>query len=179
MGTIGTERPKGVTNRKFFEDELMSSDYVVLKDHSAGGYWYAAIQDRRTGEVFAAVVKYYWVNSRYEPCNFFYKSMDETMGPFAWDAPDALLDLLSPTGNEYALEWRSKCRENNAAKNQRRKTLKRVDLQPGDRVSIPYYPVLEEATVVDAKKSRFRGSDGVVYRVPGWRDKIVLPSVVA
>lgn len=43
-----------------------------------------------------------------------YKDMDETMGPNESGAPVKLLDLLSPTTSEYALDWRERCRRNAA-----------------------------------------------------------------
>ena len=44
--------------------------------------------------------------------NFSYKDMDETCGPFECDCPASILNLLTPTDNEYAKEWRRRCREN-------------------------------------------------------------------
>lgn len=48
-----------------------------------------------------------------------YKDIDETMGPCECDCPDSILSLLSPTDNQYALEWRSRCRENATTRAQR------------------------------------------------------------
>lgn len=44
--------------------------------------------------------------------NFGYKDVDESDGPFHTECPAKILDLLTPTDNEYALEWRKRCREN-------------------------------------------------------------------
>ena len=44
--------------------------------------------------------------------NFAYKDMDESYGPCQCDCPKGILDLLSPTENEYALQWRKACYEN-------------------------------------------------------------------
>jgi hypothetical protein len=38
-----------------------------------------------------------------------YKVLDETEGPFEAHASQAFLDVLSPTDNQYAIEWRSRC----------------------------------------------------------------------
>lgn len=48
--------------------------------------------------------------------NFSYKPMDETVGPFQRECPENILNLLTPTENEYALEWRKSCYENAAKK---------------------------------------------------------------
>lgn len=41
-----------------------------------------------------------------------YKDIDETMGPVESHAPAAILDLLSPTTDQWALDWRERCRKN-------------------------------------------------------------------
>lgn len=40
---------------------------------------------------------------------FLYKDMGETMGPAYTDCPPNILKLLTPTTNEYALQWRKSC----------------------------------------------------------------------
>ena len=45
---------------------------------------------------------------------FAYKDISETMGPCYYDCPNAILDLLSPTTNSCAIDWREKCRNNNS-----------------------------------------------------------------
>lgn len=176
MGTTSMHRPKGMSNKDFFTTELLMGDRQrVLKDFTKGGVWYAAVEDIETGKVFAAVVSFNWGRGYHN--NFSYKVMDETMGPYSYDAPESLLSLLSPTTSEYALKWREKCQQAADRAAWRKKALKALDLQPGDLVSLPYYPILVEATVVDLKGNRFRGADGTVYRVPGWRDHISLEEV--
>lgn len=39
------------------------------------------------------------------------KDLPESMGPAASFCPERILERLSPTENEYALEWRERCRE--------------------------------------------------------------------
>ena len=56
-----------------------------------------------------------------EYCNFGYKDMDESCGPYQYDCPVSILNLLSPTEYEYAIEWRKACRENAAKKAAARK----------------------------------------------------------
>ena len=38
------------------------------------------------------------------------------MGPHACDCPEPILDLLTPTDRQYALQWRARCRENTATR---------------------------------------------------------------
>lgn len=63
--------------------------------------------DPKTRRVYAVVVLLYYRNN--DHYNFGYKEIDETMGLCYHDCPRKILDLLTPTGNEYALEWRKKC----------------------------------------------------------------------
>lgn len=46
-----------------------------------------------------------------EDFNFGIKLMDETMLPNYYQAPRRLLDMLTPTDDEWALEWRKRCRK--------------------------------------------------------------------
>ena len=57
------------------------------------------------------------------------------MCPYSFDCPVGILDLLSPTDNELANEWREKCRQSakdKAAKKQFIKLLK--DIEVGQRI---------------------------------------------
>lgn len=84
----------------------------VLRSAMIGSTYYAAIEwtDAEKREVWAAVYLTRIDNSDY--FNFAYKDMSEDMGPYECKAPAAILDLLTPTSNEYAQEWRRRCREN-------------------------------------------------------------------
>src|SRR3546814_15017544 len=60
---------------------------------------------------------------------FGYKDMSENMGPCEADCPAAILELLSPTDHEYALDWRARCRAN--------LVLRARKLSDGDRIRLP------------------------------------------
>src|SRR3546814_18963579 len=55
--------------------------------------------------------------------------LTENMGPCEADCPAAILDLLSPTEHEYALDWRARCRANLAHRARK--------LADGDRIRLP------------------------------------------
>ena len=98
-------------------------DYEVLKSAMVGRTYYAAVKstfcatktELERSEVFAAVVvtsidrRYYY--------NFMYNAMDETMGPCECKCPKSILDLLTPTENECAKDWRRRCYEYRAKAN--------------------------------------------------------------
>lgn len=88
--------------------------YEVLKSSMKSSVYYAAVKKTKFSEpekatVFAAICMTS-VNLK-DHFNFSYKDMDETCGPYYYDCPVGILKLLSPTNNEYALNWRKKCRE--------------------------------------------------------------------
>lgn len=118
----------------------------VVKSTMVGKRYYAAVESSAQGrepEVFGVVVLTSVNNKSY--FNFGYKDMDETMGPYAYDCPPTILDLLSPTDNKYALEWRRKCREHHAESLARRKARKTLSDLP------------------ELSRVRFTRSDGAVF----------------
>lgn len=113
----------------YFMEGLNKGHFNVLKSSMVGSTYYAAVQ---------RIVKYIGKDENgvgiYEPLpenerttfgtvlltstdvknyfNFSYKNMDESMGPCYYDCPKGVLDLLSPTDNEHANEWRKSCYDN-------------------------------------------------------------------
>lgn len=43
--------------------------------------------------------------------NFGFKSISEDCGPYFYDCPASILDLLTPTTSDYANKWREECRQ--------------------------------------------------------------------
>ena len=109
----------GKVNRKHECDRLMTwnseqSAGEVLKSTMRGSVYYAALKhtDKRTNEVMNVGVVILTSSDLKSGLNFGYKDMDETVGPGYYDCPLSIIKLLSPTDNEYAIEWRKKCIEN-------------------------------------------------------------------
>ena len=109
----------GTVDRKRELDEIYtqseSEEYPelnVLKSRMIGSTYYAAIEAKENGitvKVFAAIVLTS-VNMK-DYFNFSYKDMDESSGPYCYDCPKGILDLLTDTDSEYAVQWRKRCRE--------------------------------------------------------------------
>lgn len=116
----------------YFEEGLNRGHFKVLKSVMKGSVYYAAIQNlkRRVEEdvyedipesertVWAIV--FLTSTDKNDYYNFAFKDMDEFCGPYKYDCPESILKLLSPTDNEYALEWRKKCWEKINAKKEHR-----------------------------------------------------------
>jgi hypothetical protein len=68
--------------------------------------------------------------------------MSETMGPYNYDCPASILDLLGPPGNEYAANWREACRARFALTSRRKP-------RPGDMLVLA-----EPLTFTDGQSER-------------------------
>lgn len=127
----------------YFTEGFNEGWYKVEKSAMVGSVYYAAVRPLRSfvgdcnksepipeseQHVFAAVLLTSTdVQSFY---NFGYKDMDETMGPGPVDCPIGILNLLSPTDNEYANAWRECCRQRASEKKAMKKNQKDLDILP-------------------------------------------------
>ena len=92
--------------------------------------------------------------------------MDESAGPVESGAPAKLLDLLSPTTQVHALDWRQRCRAHSARTGRR--------LKAGDliRFAEPLrFSDGSEGRTFRVKKERFAGAN----RTTTHRDRPGLP----
>jgi hypothetical protein len=112
---------KGTVDRKAEVDTLYNwkeegyKKVEVVKSVMVGRVYYAAIKvtHYKTGieEIKAAVVLTA-IDSRRGYFDIGMKTMDETMGPCEATCPASILNLLTPTDDEWAIEWRNRCRAN-------------------------------------------------------------------
>ncbi|VWX51042.1 hypothetical protein [Novosphingobium sp. 9U] len=75
--------------------------------------YYAAvvpIESGVEGPAFAIVCMVRWIPRSATNENFGYKDLSERMGISQCNCPERILDLLGPTDNENAIEWRATCR---------------------------------------------------------------------
>lgn len=136
MGWTFTNRPIGLSHQDFFSQKLNWEGGRVLDAAGIGFtqvYLAFELLDRATGEsrepreVIAVACKIKWRKSN-DGYNFGYKCMDETMGPLIARCPQRILELLTPTDDERARQWREACW------NTIRRRKERPKLQPGDVV---------------------------------------------
>ena len=90
----------------FFDNEFD----CVGKGHIHGDEYYRAIRD---GAGISCVVCHVDWRQMDGAEWFGYKAISEYSGPVANHCPDRILDMLTPTKNEFAQQWRKECRENN------------------------------------------------------------------
>ena len=115
----------GKVDRKAFLDKTFTwsrdgHSFEVLKSAMVGTTYYAAVK-HEDGTIFGLVALTQGRRSRYDGCGLYYKVMDETEGPYSYDCPLSILDMLSPTEHEWAVKWRNGCRERAAQKADERK----------------------------------------------------------
>ena len=109
----GHKTPKAyLDNQLTFERETGSKSRVLKSSVVKFRTYYAAVEIEREGtrEVVAVVCMINYNTRDKEGYIFGYKDMDETMGPYQTECPTSILDLLTPTTSEYAVQWRANCR---------------------------------------------------------------------
>lgn len=129
---------KGKIDRKaecdaYWLEGLNRGHFNVLKSSMVGNVYYAAIEplkkyagkDKEGNDVYEDLEKnerkifavvFFTSTDMKDYFNFSYKDIHESCGPFAYDCPLSILKLLSPTNDEWALEWRRKCYEKHEKK---------------------------------------------------------------
>lgn len=121
MGWTTTKKPQYETLEEFFTRKLTwDTDTHTNKPLAIaivdGTVMYAAVEnvERGTGKrrVWAAVNELQFWPDAEDGYDFGYKDMDETVGPNPVDCPEHILNLLTPTNNARAMDWRATCRAN-------------------------------------------------------------------
>lgn len=110
---------KGQVDRKAEMDALHTFESgnvksSVVKSCMVGRIYYAAVSYTEENEtkVYAAVaITSGKIRGENPWFNFGYKAMSEDCGPYYYDCPKTILDLLTPTDNENAVSWREECRK--------------------------------------------------------------------
>lgn len=90
-----------------------NGSWIPLKVIAKGRTVYAAVKRIKpdgTTYVFASVIL--TSTNLKDYYNFSYKDIDESCGPCESECPASILNILSPTENQYANEWRERCRQN-------------------------------------------------------------------
>lgn len=154
---------------KLFNDIMVSNsnekigEFKVLKSSMVGSTYYAAVKRTKFATetepedsiVFAAIcltstnLKDYY--------NFSYKDMDETCGPYKYDCPKGILDLLTPTDSEWANNWRQKCYENLKKKK-----------DPNALSSLPVGTVIKVIMPFDTKYHK-QGQEVTLTKCKNWK----------
>ena len=177
MGWTGTHKESGESVKEFFEKEFNWKDGQVLDCAVVNlREAYLAYKNHNTGQIIAFVcLLNYYPNDYY---NFHYKDMSENMGPYVYNCPARILDQLSePAPNEWAREWREKCRARLERKTNKAKTGNIIkfptplEFTNGDKIDTFQVTKVGKKTLFRAV---FRDNNGnsipgtMNYKIPGW-----------
>lgn len=166
MGWTYFQKPENVS--KWFSDQLTweteKTKNTCLKTAIKFKEAYAAVEtiEKETGkrEVWAAAFLLNYTRDSYY--NFGYKDMDETMGPYIYNCPASILNLLTPTENETANKWREMCKQR----------AEKGTVKIGDTVKFnePVSGGQDTFTKIKYGKMRniFKNPTGGLHRLPKW-----------
>lgn len=157
--------------KEFIMDEWTSPKIQPIDFSRKGNTIYQAIKVIETGEVFAVVTMI-----SFHKGEFYWKDIDETMGPVQEDCPQRILKLLSPTDSDFANDWRKRCWEYH----KRQKSLK---YEHGDLLEFPReitftdgYETNQMILIKEGRKMLFAPYNGQekapsygLYRITNWR----------
>ena len=173
MGWTFTDyRQPGMSHAEFFSKELLRSpeeggtsriiDSAFVYGEEGSVFYAAVATESIVGtEVWALVV----LTQGRGGARFGWKEMDETMGPAEDGCPARILELLTETHNQHALEWRQRCRERMALVES---AVEGAHLEFSADFLSPT-GAYKQFVVVDPSKDSFRAPDGNTYRLVGWR----------
>lgn len=121
-------------------------------------------------EVIAIVCLIHHVPNARDGYTFGYKDMTENMGPNESRCPKTILELLTPTTSEYALDWRERCWKRIKDKASKPK------VKAGDWIKfsqkIPFVDGAELDTLKWLTGIRFSlGGNYTSYRISNWRER--------
>jgi hypothetical protein len=132
----------------------------VIDTALCGRVVYAAVRSPDGQEVFGLVL----LTERREGL-LYTKPVSDDMGPAEDRCPARILDRLTPPSNEYAREWRERCRAR----------LAKPKPRPGQTVifkeRVKFTNGDELRTLIFQGGSRFRSPAGRVYHIRSWRDR--------
>lgn len=111
----GAERIEAAIQQEGYYGESEGRKWDVIDSALHGNTVYLAVHftdaNNGTDMVYGVVIL-----TGYKNGEFFTKGMSEEMGPYECDCPKRILDKLSPTEHEFALEWRKRCEDRRKAK---------------------------------------------------------------
>lgn len=165
----------------YFMESLNAGNFNILKSCMVGTVYYAAVRGKNAPDVWAAV--FLTAENNRDYFNFGYKDMSEDMGPYCYDCPKSILDLLSPTDSQSANAWREACRKRHAEKSAKKKdpnSLSNLPFGAMIRVTMPngnIYDVTKMPPNHQFKTYWFKGNGG--YLPKSWIKEYIVISIPA
>lgn len=177
MGWTFTHKDSSLTTREFFERQFnhdKPAENIRGKIIAFAATWTTAYMAYEqiigdTRKVFAIVCLLRHIPRAIDGYNFGYKDMDESMGPNESKCPKTILELLTPTEYEYAIEWRKRCWD----RIKKRESLPKV--KTGDWIKFTDPIKFTDGSIYQVFQfnggSRFKTDHYMTYRIRNWRDR--------
>jgi len=171
MGWTGMNPPYHGDKKKWIEDQFNSglswvSDLTIKGNTAYGIYWWKDAETNNTKH--EAIV--FLLSCRKDEWAF--KEMGESVMPYYFNAPKKLLDKLDQLGepfNDYAKQWRERCRANLSTKHEA--------IPIGALIKFKRelnFGSFKDDTFTLAKEGRktfFYTKDYVKVRIPKWQER--------
>ena len=118
MGWTSIHKRSGVSVKEVLEKEFnydhpaegRSGKVIACSANWTTAYLAYEIKSPEKGrEVIAIVCHIHHTPRALDGYNFTYKDVSESMGPYQTRCPKTILNLLTPTTEKYALDWRKAC----------------------------------------------------------------------
>lgn len=108
---------------KVLDSAKVGSEVYQLVEVAESGKQIDNYYEKDENGKYRFIAVFFTDNKPNEHCNFGYKTMDETVGPYAYNCPKRILDRASKLRDtRYAQDFRDRC----YAKHERRKKLPKV-----------------------------------------------------
>ena len=162
MGWTSVNKPKGMSLDEFFNKEFKCDTLKLIgKGYTKNlSEYYRACYNVEKGVYFALVCKIHFGKGYY---NFSYKDMDESEGPYLYNCPKRIMDIIerSQPVNDMSKEWRMKVHKVLDTKLTKGKVI--TFKKPID------FGEFSENTFRYLGNNKFRSmSRGGVYTIPKW-----------
>lgn len=167
MGTTVTFKSKNVSAVEWIQNNFLENHGSIreriLGSASVNRVVYAAVErqvlPRDTKVVYAVIYLLQYFSNRSDGRNFACKAMHEALLPFYYECPNSILELLTPTDDANANNWRQRCREANQRDELQRNAVEQLAIGSTIKFDVPlklkHFGLFDTFCLVDRKGSLF------------------------
>ena len=168
---FGGNRKEILQNEFFHETESVRQELIDCSLRGSTIYGIYRHTDKQTGKqdhegiVILTSLKDGWLS---------YKEMGESVGPYYFNPPISLLDKLDALGepcNEFAREWRTKCREFHKKHNFSKKVAEGSLIKFAKPLNFGHFQEDTFRLLKDGKRTLFRTKANTLCRISKWKTR--------
>ena len=174
MGWTSLHRAAGTSDREWCQSEVLGERYRIEDCATVGSGFYAICVPTDGREEPRAIMAVVAVKRTRDYYNFTYKDMDESVGPCESSCPERLLDrleeLVPEPPNEYARQWRERCRAEISTKKRARLVTRGTVVHFAQALHFSD-GVAEDEFVFVGRSSFLRVTDRRLVQITSWRSR--------